>query len=261
MQRKLIFPDLDAVPSDFRSLFIGSSVYDSSCSPAAKVYFIDKDNGYYLKSAPKGALKTEAELTAYFYKKHLATEVLSYISAEKDWMLTQRVCGEDCTHAAYLEDPEKLCDTIAELLRALHEADHTDCPVQNRIESYFATAERSYREKLYDASQFPDSFGYASAQEAWKVVEKYGHLLKADTLLYGDYCLPNIMLDKWRFSGFIDLGNGGVGDKHIDIFWGIWSLWFNLKTDRFQERFMDAYGRSAIEPEMLKVIAAFEVFG
>ena len=131
----------------------------------------------------------------------------------------------------------------------------------NRIESYLATVEHNYREKLYDVSQFPDSFGYASAEEAWKVAEKYAHLLKADTLLHGDYCLPNIMLNNWNFSGFIDLGNGGVGDRHIDIFGGIWSLFFNLKTNKYQDRFLDAYGRSDIEPDMLKVIAAMEVFG
>ena len=86
-------------------------------------------------------------------------------------------------------------------------------------------------------------------------------LMKNDTLIHGDYCLPNIMLDDWRFSGFIDLGNGGVGDKHIDLFWGAWTLNFNLKTDKYRDRFLDAYGRSDIEEEMFKVIAAAEVFG
>ncbi len=37
--------------------------------------------------------------------------------------------------------------------------------------------------------------------------------------------------------GFIDLGNGGVGDRHIDLFWGAWTLFYNLKTDRHTERF------------------------
>ena len=69
------------------------------------------------------------------------------------------------------------------------------------------------------------------------------------------------MLDDWRFSGFIDLGNGGVGDKHIDLFWGAWTLNFNLKTDKYRNRFLDAYGRSDIEEEIFRVIAAAEVFG
>ena len=83
----------------------------------------------------------------------------------------------------------------------------------------------------------------------------------AEVLLHGDYCLPNIMLDNWRFSGFIDVGNGGVGDRHVDLFWGAWTLNFNLGTDKYRERFFDAYGRDKLEPDKLRTIAAFEVFG
>ena len=70
-----------------------------------------------------------------------------------------------------------------------------------------------------------------------------------------------IMLDNWNFSGFIDLGAAGIGDRHMDLFWGIWSLGFNLKTDRYRDRFLDAYGREDVEPELLRVVAACEVFG
>ena len=92
-------------------------------------------------------------------------------------------------------------------------------------------------------------------------LEQNKHLLAHDTLLHGDYCLPNIMLDEWRFSGFIDVGNGGVGDRHVDLFWGAWTLAFNLKTEAYRERFFDAYGRDKVEDHLLSVVAAAEVFG
>ena len=79
-------------------------------------------------------------------------------------------------------------------------------------------------------------------------------------MIHGDYCLPNLLLEDWRFSGFIDLGNAGIGDRHMDLFWGAWSLRFNLKTDAWCRRFLDAYGRDQIDPELLRSIAAFEVF-
>lgn len=261
MKRIPIELNLNIIPETFHELFANSEIYDSSSSPEARVYFIDKDCGYYLKSAPKGSLKQEAELTKYFHSKGLATEVLEYLSLDKDWMLTEKVSGEDCTYSMYLDNPKRLCDTTAELLRRLHETDYKGCPVQNRTDSYLETAAKNYNTGAYDKTSFPDSFGYSTAEESWNVVEKYKHLLKADTLLHGDYCLPNIMLDNWKFSKFIDLGNGGVGDKHIDIFWGIWTLFFNLKTNEYANRFIDAYGRSDIETEMLKVVAACEVFG
>ena len=69
------------------------------------------------------------------------------------------------------------------------------------------------------------------------------------------------MLNQWKFSAFIDLGNGGVGDRHIDLYWGLWSLKFNLKTDRYRQRFLDVYGRDKVNEDTLKLIAAAEVFG
>lgn len=261
MERKLICPDFNKIPEEFHRLMYGAAIYDSSCSSEAQVFYIDKDKGYFLKSAPAGTLKKEAELTAWFHKKRLATEVLAYISNEKDWMLTEKVPGEDLTWTFYRENPERVCDVTAELLRKLHETDFSDCPVPDRTAEYLDTARYNYEHQIYNASLFPDNWGYKSPQEAWTVVEKYGHLLKRDILLHGDYCLPNIILNNWKFSGFIDLGCSGVGDRHVDIFWGIWTLYFNFKTDRYRERFLDAYGKYDIEPDLLKVIAAIEVFG
>ena len=127
--------------------------------------------------------------------------------------------------------------------------------------NYLAVAERNYAAENYDTSLFPDNWGYSSAEEAWQILQEGRHLLKSDTLLHGDYCLPNVMLDHWRFSGFIDLGNGGVGDRHVDIFWGAWTLNFNLGTDEYRARFYDAYGRDRVDTELLKIVAAAEVFG
>ena len=74
MKRTLITPDLARFPADFRPLMEGTPLYDSSCSPEARVIYIDRDGGYYLKSAPSGSLKREAELTRFFHEKGLATE-------------------------------------------------------------------------------------------------------------------------------------------------------------------------------------------
>ena len=131
----------------------------------------------------------------------------------------------------------------------------------NRTADYLATAQENYKNQRYDIELFPDNWGYATPEEAWAEIEKNGASLAADTLLHGDYCLPNIMLNNWQFSSFIDLDTAGIGDRHVDLFWGMWSLNFNLKTDRYCERFLDVYGRDIIEPEKFRTVAAIEVFG
>ena len=58
-------------PKELHMLLRGADVYDSSCSPEARVLYVDRGVGYYLKSAPKGALLKEATLARYFHKKVL----------------------------------------------------------------------------------------------------------------------------------------------------------------------------------------------
>lgn len=257
MKRTPVSFEPNSFPQQFHPLLADGNLFDSSCSNLAKVWFIDKGDGFYLKSAPKGSLKTEAEMTAFFHSKGLASEVLSYVQEDTDWLLTARVPGEDCTHAQYLDDPKRLCETTATLLRSLHETDAAGCPVSDHTKDYLATAERNFRNGLYDLDGTP----FHTPEEAWSIVQEYAGALRTDTLLHGDYCLPNIMLDNWKFTGFIDLDHGGIGDRHIDLFWGIWTLGFNLKTDAYRDRFLDAYGTDKIDMEILNAISAFEVFG
>ena len=249
------------LPEELTPYLRGAVLYDSSSSPEARVWLIDRDGGYYLKKNRAGELAREAEMTAYFHRKGLSAEVLSYRTDEHDWLLTAAVRGEDCTHQMYRDNPKRLCDTLAERLRALHEVDFSDCPVTDRTGEFLRLAEENYRTGNFDTSHFPDSFGYRSAEEAYAVLTAGKGVMKRDVLLHGDYCLPNIMLDNWQFSGFIDLGNAGVGDRHIDLFWGAWTLWFNLKTDEYRDRFFDAYGRDCVDAELIRVVAAGEVFG
>ncbi len=262
MERLPININIDAYPPSVRELLSGANIFDSHCRSGAQVLFVDRDDGYFLKSMEQGKLVTEADMTRYFGQLGLGARVLSFETYEgRDYMLSTRVPGEDCTHAEYLAEPERLVELYAEILRSLHDMSYDGCPVENRLLTYRATALENYRTGNYDKDSFPDSFGYASAEEALAVIRDSGDALRADTLLHGDYCLPNVMLDGWRFSGLVDVGNGGVGDRHIDLFWALWTLWYNLKADKYADRFLDAYGRERVDKDLLRTVAAFEVFG
>ena len=260
MNRTPIQPDLTVIPAMFHPLLNTCPVFDSSCSPDARVIYLEKEGGLYLKSSKAGSLRQEAEMDAYFHSLGLGPEVLSYHTGDSDWLLTRAVKGEDCLHPDYLADPDRLAETMAQMLFDLHRRDCSACPVQDHTARCLSQASANHASGHYDPTLFPENRGYASSAEAWAVVEAHSKFLKTDTLLHGDYCLPNIMLDSWKPSGFIDVGSGGVGDRHVDLFWGAWSLNFNLKTDKYCARFLDAYGRNNFEPDMLRLIAALEVF-
>ena len=261
MERRLIDGLPFGLPEEIYAALRGGAVYDSSCSPEARVYYIERDGGYFLKLAARGTLAREAKMTGYFHSLGLGAEVLHYSRGERDILLTARVAGEDMTDPRYLAEPRRLAVLLGESLRALHEVNPAGCPVTDRVGEYLALADRNFDTGCYDKSHFPDSFGYRSEAEARAVLDAGRHLLYSEVLIHGDYCLPNIMLDGWRLSGFIDLGNAGVGDRHIDLFWGAWTLGFNLHTDAYRDLFFDAYGRDKIDTDKLAVVAAAEVFG
>ena len=248
-------------PSELDEYLKGARLYNSSCSPEATVVFIDKDEGYYLKRSAKGTLKKEALMDDFFHKKGLGAEVLGYISSEHDFLLTARVKGEDCTNAMYLSDPKRLCDTLAQALRSLHETDGSSCPVTDRCADYFLTVVKNHAQGCFDPSYARGELASRGADEAFDLAMQGRSLLKSDTLIHGDFCLPNVMLDDWRLSGYIDLGGGGIGDRSIDLYWGSWTLKFNLKTDAFRERFFDAYGRDKVDPDAIRIVSLCEAFG
>ena len=228
-------PFIPGCPKKLQEFVQDACLFDSSCSDAAKVWFSDKDGGFYIKSASSGSLKEEADMTAFFHSRKLGAEVLAYHPLEQDWLVTRAIPGEDCLHAAYLNDPRRLSETLGQLLRQLHEADASGCPYADRNETRYAHIPAALRQ------QYPD-------------------LLTGQVLLHGDYCLPNVMLHNWQFSGFIDVDSGGIGDRHIDLYWGCWSILYNLKETRWCSRFLDAYGREDIEITKLHILNRFELY-
>ena len=65
---------------------------------------------------------------------------------------------------------------------------------------------------------------------------------KYETLIHGDYCLPNILVKNGYVSGFVDLGDAGIGDPWCDYAWCIWSLEYNLKTKEYTPLLLEKLG-------------------
>lgn len=256
MIKKEISLNLYDFPKELHHYIQGHTIYDSSCHSNSKVFY--SDAGVYIKVDQKGTLQKEAELTNLFYEKGFGVECLCYLSLEKDYLVTKAAVGEDATH--WKGTPEKLCQILASTLLTLHQQSPMSIPVSLNYERYLKSAV-TYHSDSYDELFMIRRYPIKNKEEAWKIIQNYKHHLKADTLIHGDFCLPNIIINDDNFSKLIDFSLSGLGDKHIDLYWAIWSLEYNLKTDQYTDYFLDCYGRENFDENMLKVIAAFEVFG
>ena len=224
MQKTEIKINFNDFPKELYYIFEGATVYDSSSHPTMTTLY--SDLGYYIKIAEKGALKKEAELAKLFWEKGMGVEVVSYLSAGRDYMITKEAKGEDALAPQYLANPEKLCEALAAAMKYLHSKPTEGLPVSLCMDIY-AKGENTNK-------------------------------LKQDTFIHGDFCLPNVILNDWKFSTFIDVGLAGVGDKHIDLYWVLWSLNYNLKTDKYTDYFLELYGKEKVDMNVLKLVAEVE---
>lgn len=186
-----------------------------------------RSEGLYLKIAPRGSLERAAAMQRYFARKGFARAPLAFEqSEERDYLLTESMPGK--AGIEWLEQPRWLAARLGEAVRALHETEAWDCPIDD-VNQQALTLFCQHTGREFEA----------------------GAILRKDALVHGDCCLPNVFLDATGVVGFIDLGEGGLGDRHFDLFWSLWSLKYNLKTERYGERFLDAYGRDALDRERL----------
>ena len=62
---------------------------------------------------------------------------------------------------------------------------------------------------------------------------------------HGDFCPPNALLEDWRVTGYVDLGELSVSDRWSDIAVGAWSVGWNFGP-ALEPLFYESYG---IEPD------------
>jgi kanamycin kinase len=233
MKRTEISLDTETLPPSIRPFLKGAKIFDSSCSEYARTLFVDGRERAFLKIGKRGALRREYEMTKFLHGHRVAPHAIAYESGpDGDYLLTEAVSGEDGTSAGHLGNPGKLAGVFGEYLNMLHSLPPEGCPYPNRT-----------RELLQEARGKGMDLG---------VLEEYGYSAADRVIIHGDYCLPNIIMDNFAFKGFIDVGGGGIGDRHYDLYWGIWTLRYNLKTDKYKDAFLDAYGRHFIDEEGLR---------
>jgi kanamycin kinase len=68
----------------------------------------------------------------------------------------------------------------------------------------------------------------------------FGVRKPGNVLIHGDYCLPNVLVDRGEFSAVVDVGLAGLGNPETDLAAGVWSLDYNFGKG-FARPFLDAY--------------------
>lgn len=136
------------------------------------------------------------------------------------YLLMSRIPGTMSCDSRYLAQPELLVRELAKGMKLLWSVDPTGCPRKYTLEDLLKEAAYRVENDLVDLDNVePETFGEGGFRDPKDLL----HWLlehqppSVPVLAHGDYCLPNVFLENGSFSGFIDIGDMGLGEKWRDI--------------------------------------------
>lgn len=150
-----------------------------------------------------------------------APKVLAFeIMEEKSFLLMSRVYGDMACSEYYLEHPKVLLKALSEALNMMWALDISDCPNIRDLDAELAEGKYRVENGLVDVEDAePTTFtegGFESPAHLLQWLEE-NRPAQEPVFSHGDFCLPNMLLVDGKVSGFIDLGDAGIGDKWRDI--------------------------------------------
>ncbi|MCU0495530.1 MAG: aminoglycoside 3'-phosphotransferase, partial [Chloroflexaceae bacterium] len=171
----------------------------------------------FLKRAALAEGQAEAERLTWLAGKLPVPHVqLALVGGESFWLLTTALPGVDAATVEQ-DDLPGLVSLLAEGLQLVHAVAIDDCLFDHRAVQEIERARRNLALGEVDEDDFDEERQGRSAAELF--AELLATQPQHDDLVFthGDYCMPNVLLDGGRLSGFVDMGRAGVGDRYRDL--------------------------------------------
>lgn len=144
-------------------------------------------------------------------------------------------------------------NVLAELARAarlLHAVPAAQCPFPADAATRLVQARENLARGLVDAAAFDTEQAGARPESLLADLATSQPTLEDRVVAHGDLTLDNILIDRDRLTGFVDVARLGVCDRHCDLALLHRSLHHRVSPEA-AERFLDCYGRNAVDPARL----------
>lgn len=172
-------------------------------------------------------------------------------------LVTAAIPGVDLTHFND-ESPEIkrwFTRVLAGALRRFHAVDPRGCPFDHSAAQELGRLEAQLSALELSTGETPDLL--RARQELTELRQSQPE--ETLVLTHGDACLPNVLVQDFELSGFVDLGAAGLGDRWRDLERACWSLTYNYGGG-YDEVFLEAYGETETDRAKLDFYRGLEWF-
>lgn len=187
-------------------------------------------------------LAAEQERLHWASRRLPVPRVLAYgVESEREWLLTAGMPGVTGLDASLRDDPARLVPQLGVSLRQLHALPVDDCPFDHRLGPAVALAERRVAAGLVEAREFNADHQDLTPETALARLHTLRPATEDLVVCHRDYCVPNVLFEGGRVSGYLDLVRLGVADRWADLAVATWSVTWDLGPG-WEDRFLAAYG-------------------
>ncbi|WP_332697075.1 APH(3') family aminoglycoside O-phosphotransferase [Halalkalibacter lacteus] len=199
----------------------------------------------YLKIQPNTSIENlnhEKEKLEWLQGKLSVPEVLYYDKDEtNEYLLITEIKGINASDKSYEARLSFLMELLASGLKTVHSLNIENCPFNQKLDIKIKEARKRVENGLVDEGNFDE------VRKGFKPKELFDELISKKSIIedlvftHGDYCLPNIIIDEGKVSGFIDWGRAGVSDRYQDLALAIRSISYNFGREHIPI-FLKEYG-------------------
>jgi len=217
----------------------------------------------YLKIAPRAhrtELLCEKQRLDWLQGRLPVPDVVGYATDDRnEYSLLTALPGRHVADLIDAEPNEKIVQLLAAGLRAVHAIPIHDCPFDMTLDREIERARDNVVNGLVDETDFDDTRLGRTAAELFEELLSDRPANEDLVFTHGDYCLPNVMVDRGAVSGFVDWGRAGVADRYKDIALVVRSLERNTGED-LAPAFFEAYGLSSYDAEKIEYYKLLDEF-
>ncbi|MFC5602764.1 APH(3') family aminoglycoside O-phosphotransferase [Sporosarcina koreensis] len=174
-------------------------------------------------------LYVEKEKLEWLEGKLPVPRVLFYGTDEiNEYLLMSEIKGVNAADPSHRDSLPAMLKSIGAGLKTIHRVRIDNCPFIQSLDVKMKEAKNRVEQDLVDEEDFDEVRIGRKASELFEELVSKRPLREELVFTHGDYCMPNIIVENQRVSGFIDWGRAGVADKYQDIALAIRSISSNF---------------------------------